>query len=59
MSDDTKDYIRSVILVGLQDTTSQIRGYAGNVITEIVRQGGIMAWPQILSELISMVSTLR
>ncbi|EFQ92692.1 hypothetical protein PTNB73_05255 [Pyrenophora teres f. teres] len=56
MPDSTKDYIRSVILVGLQDSTSQIRGYAGNVITEIVRQGGIMAWPQILSELVNMVS---
>ncbi|KNG45642.1 ARM repeat-containing protein [Stemphylium lycopersici] len=56
MPDSTKDYIRSVILVGLQDSASQIRGYAGNVITEIVRQGGIMGWPQILSELIAMVS---
>ncbi|KAH7389795.1 armadillo-type protein [Pyrenochaeta sp. MPI-SDFR-AT-0127] len=56
MPDSTKDYIRSIILVGLQDTSSQIRGYAGNVITEIVRQGGIMGWPQVLSELINMVS---
>ncbi|KAF1831682.1 ARM repeat-containing protein [Decorospora gaudefroyi] len=56
MPEDTKDYIRSVILLGLQDPTSQIRGQAGNVITEIVRQGGIMGWPQILSELVSMVS---
>jgi hypothetical protein len=56
MPDSTKDYIRSVILVGLQDSTQQIRGYAGNVITEIVRQGSIMGWPQILSELVGMVS---
>jgi transportin-1 len=33
-----------------------IRALAGNVMTEIVRQGGIMGWPQILSELIGMVS---
>jgi len=52
----TKSYIRSIILVGLQDPNSQIRNYAGNVITEVVRQGGIMGWPQILSELISLVS---
>ncbi|KAF2849216.1 ARM repeat-containing protein, partial [Plenodomus tracheiphilus IPT5] len=57
LPDSTKDYIRSTILVGLQDQSSQIRGYVGNVITEIVRQGGIMGWPQILSELINMVST--
>lgn len=56
LPDSTKDYIRSIILVGLQDTSPQIRGYAGNVITEIVRQGGIMGWPQVLSELINMVS---
>lgn len=56
MPEDTKDYIRSTILVGLQDPATQMRGYAGNVITEIVRQGGILGWPQVLSELISMVS---
>jgi transportin-1 len=54
--DDSKTYIRSIILVGLQDQNAQMRGYAGNVITEVVRQGGIMGWPQVLSELISMVS---
>ncbi|EOA85256.1 hypothetical protein ACJQWK_06940 [Exserohilum turcicum] len=56
MPESTKDYIRSIILVGLQDPAAQIRAYAGNVITEIVRQGGIMGWPQILSDLVSMVS---
>jgi transportin-1 len=56
MPDTTKDYIKSTIILGLQDASAQMRGYAGNVITEIVRQGGIMGWPQVLSELISMVS---
>ncbi|KAF1844218.1 ARM repeat-containing protein [Cucurbitaria berberidis CBS 394.84] len=56
MPESTKEYIRSIILIGLQDPSSQIRGYAGNVITEIVRQGGIMGWPQVLSELLNMVS---
>ena len=42
MPDSTKEYIRSTILVSLQDPASQMRGYAGNVITEVVRQGGIM-----------------
>ncbi|KAF2461896.1 armadillo-type protein [Lineolata rhizophorae] len=54
--DSSKSYIRSIILLGLQDPHAQIRNYAGNVITEVVRQGGIMGWPQILSELIAMVS---
>jgi transportin-1 len=56
MPDSTKDYIKSTIILGLQDSTSQMRGYAGNVMTEIVRQGGIMGWSQVLSELITMVS---
>lgn len=54
--DSTKTYIRSIILVGLQDPNSQIRNYAGNVITEFVKQGGIMGWPQVLADLISLVS---
>lgn len=54
--DSSKSYIRSMILVGLQDQNAQMRGYAGNVITEVVRQGGIMGWPQVLSDLISLVS---
>ncbi|KAF2124803.1 ARM repeat-containing protein [Dothidotthia symphoricarpi CBS 119687] len=56
MPESTQAYIRSIILVGLQDPSAQMRGYAGNVITEIVRQGGIMGWPQILSDLINMIS---
>jgi transportin-1 len=56
MPESTKDYIRTTILLGLQDPTSQMRGYAGNVITEIVRQGNIMGWPQVLSDLVAMVS---
>jgi len=56
MPDSTKEYIKSTILVGLQDPTPSMRGYAGNVITEIVRQGGILGWSQVLSDLIAMVS---
>ncbi|KAF2011137.1 ARM repeat-containing protein [Aaosphaeria arxii CBS 175.79] len=54
--DSSKDYMRSIILHTLRDDNSQMRGYAGNVITEMVRQGGIMGWPQVLSELINLVS---
>ena len=53
--DQSKLYIRSRILLGLQDPHSQIRNYAGNVITEVVRHGGIMGWPHILSELSSLI----
>ncbi|KAK4990968.1 hypothetical protein LTR50_002182 [Elasticomyces elasticus] len=53
-----KSHIRSTIVLGLQDPNPQIRNYAGNVITEIVRQGGILGWPQILSELSSLVGSV-
>lgn len=55
MPDQSKNYIRSSILSGLSDQNAQIRSYAGNVITEIVRQGGLLGWPQVLSELISLI----
>jgi len=53
--DASKTYIRSVIPAGLQDPNIQIRNYAGNVITELVRQGGILAWPSLLPDLITLV----
>lgn len=55
LSEPNKTYLRSTILLGLQDQNTQIRSYAGNVITEMVRQGGILGWPQVLSELIALV----
>lgn len=51
----SKAYIKSTILQGLQDANAQIRNYAGNVITEVVKQGTILGWPQILGELTSLV----
>lgn len=50
-----KEYLKSTIVQGLRDPNAQIRNYAGNVITEVVRQGGIMDWPQVLAELVAMV----
>ncbi|KAK8190315.1 armadillo-type protein [Phyllosticta capitalensis] len=54
--DAVKAYIRSVVINVLQDPNAQMRSYAGNVITEMVKQGGILGWPQILSDLITLVS---
>ena len=52
----SKAYIKSTIMVGLRDPSMQIRNYVGNVITEVVRQGRIVGWPQALPELVSMVA---
>ncbi|KAF1345259.1 armadillo-type protein [Delphinella strobiligena] len=55
LSEQNKTYLRSTVVLGLQDQNAQIRSYAGNVITEMVHQGGILGWPQVLSELIALV----
>lgn len=52
----SQTYIRSVVLLGLNDANAQIRNYAGLVITEVVKQGGLLGWPEVLSELISLVA---
>ncbi|KAK3114229.1 hypothetical protein LTR53_007658 [Teratosphaeriaceae sp. CCFEE 6253] len=49
-------YVKSTILVGLQDGIAQIRNFVGNVVTEVVRQGGVLGWPQVLPELLAMVA---
>lgn len=48
--------IRSSVPLALEDKNSQIRSLAGNVITEIVRGGGILGWPELLPQLIELVS---
>ncbi|KAI9751409.1 MAG: hypothetical protein M4579_006092 [Chaenotheca gracillima] len=56
LSESHLTYIRSSVLVGLQDSNAQIRSFAGNVTAEIVRQGGILGWQQLLPELLSLAS---
>jgi transportin-1 len=51
----TQTYLRSAVLQSLQDPHPQIRNLAGNIITEITLQGGILDWPELLSELLSLV----
>src|SRR6187549_2161312 len=33
--------IRAAVPMGVQDKTSQIRNYAGNIATELIRRGGL------------------
>jgi len=47
--------VRATVPLALQDKNQSIRGYAGNVITEIISRGGILGWPQILPELLALV----
>lgn len=48
--------IKMAIPMGIQDKKSQIRSYAGNIATEIIKKGGLMAWPEFLPQLLSLLS---
>ena len=52
-------YIRNAALSCLEDPNSQIRNFAGSVITEIVQRGGVLGWPELLPELLSLASNER
>ncbi|OCT44319.1 Importin subunit beta-2 [Cladophialophora carrionii] len=49
-------YIKAATLNVLRDANSQLRSFAGTVITETVQQGGLLQWPEILQELLALVS---
>ena len=56
ISEANKDYLKGHILEGFKDKSNVVRNNVGLVITEVLRQGGgILAWPQVLMELISLV----
>lgn len=55
---DSLAYIKRSVLNILQDSNPQLRNFAGTVITEVVQQGGLMQWPEILQELLSLVSNI-
>ncbi|GAB7358975.1 hypothetical protein MBLNU230_g5049t1 [Neophaeotheca triangularis] len=54
---DSVAYIKATVPTGLRDSNAQIRNFAGNVITEVVRQGGILGWTQIVPDIVSMVAS--
>ncbi|CAI7671587.1 hypothetical protein N7533_005980 [Penicillium manginii] len=49
------NFIRSAALLALQDADRQVQRGAGSIITEVVQQGGLLAWPEVLHELIALV----
>lgn len=54
---DALAYIKSSTLSALKDTNPQLRSFAGTIITEIIQQGGILQWPEVLQELLPLVSS--
>ncbi|KAI1079318.1 armadillo-type protein [Whalleya microplaca] len=53
--EDSLSLIKMAIPMGLQDKNSQMRNYAGNIATELIRRGGVMSWPELLPELLKML----
>ncbi|QPG94088.1 hypothetical protein C2857_004576 [Epichloe festucae Fl1] len=47
-------FVRMAVPMGLQDKNVQIRNYAGNIATEVIRRGGLLTWPDLLPQLIDM-----
>ncbi|KAJ5551827.1 Armadillo-like helical [Penicillium sp. DV-2018c] len=49
-------YIKSAALLTLRDTDRNVSNAAGTIITAMVLQGGLLAWPEIVSELLTLVA---
>ena len=56
ISDSSRVYIRTSAIACLEDLSPQIRSFAGTVITELVQKGGILGWPDLLPDLLSMAN---
>ena len=52
-------YIRTSVPQCLQDENPQIRSFAGTVITEVVQRGGILGWPELFPDLLSIAANDR
>ena len=51
---DKVDSIRKSIVPCLSDDNLSIRNVVGNVITELVKQGGVLSWPDVYGSLFSL-----
>ncbi|XP_044716345.1 importin subunit beta-2 [Hirsutella rhossiliensis] len=47
--------VKLAVPLGLQDKNSQIRNFAGNIATEVIKRGGLLTWPDLLPQLLDMV----
>lgn len=47
--------IKLAVPMCIQDKNSQIRNYAGNIATEMIRRGGLFSWPELLPELLKLI----
>ncbi|KAM6516057.1 hypothetical protein FALCPG4_014242 [Fusarium falciforme] len=47
--------IKMAVPMCLQDKNSQIRNFAGNIATEVIRCGTLLGWPELLPQLLDLV----
>lgn len=47
--------LKLAVPLGMQDKNSQIRNFAGNIATEVIKRGGLLAWPDLLPQLLDLV----
>ncbi|KAF3913203.1 Transportin-1 [Arthrobotrys entomopaga] len=55
LTPDAQSYVKQSLIVGVGDTMPQIRSLTGSLIAEVVRNAGLLQWPEILSTLISLI----
>ncbi|KAJ5704065.1 hypothetical protein N7493_011203 [Penicillium malachiteum] len=49
------NFLKSAALISLRDSNQQVQRGAGSIITELVQRGGLLAWPEVLHELLALV----
>ena len=59
LDESVRDYVRASVLLCLEDINPQIRSLTGTVITEIVQRGGVLGWPALFPELLSIAANER
>ena len=52
--EDSLQLIKLAVPICLQDKNSQIRNFAGNIATEIVKRGSLLSWPELLPQLLDL-----
>ncbi|EPS41322.1 hypothetical protein H072_4848 [Dactylellina haptotyla CBS 200.50] len=55
LTPDVQTYIKQSVIVGLADSNNQIRSLTGTLIAEVLRNAGLMEWPDVLSTLIGLI----
>lgn len=50
------DMVKQAVPIGIQDKNLQIRNFAGNIATELIRRGGLFSWPRLLPQLLDLFS---